>query len=231
VKEDEHIRWLVEDFLPDVGWTFFIGAEGSGKTTFALQLCDSLEKGIPFLGMKTVKAKTLYIQADSASKEWRAMLQLVLPNKGEQSKDFTIVNVPSGCLSNATYVAQLDTYINEHIQPDFIVWDSLYELAGVSINGEKALEPIFTMKLLSGEKGWLLLHHPPNEEMRAAGSRSISANASGVWFLTKNKLLIQKRRLSGKKELLISRQQDTRGGLWAAKTVESELEKKYPLMG
>lgn len=210
VREEESIIWLVDDLLPDVGWTLLIGRQGLGKSTFCLQLCDALQKGTPFLGRETKRVDCLYIQADSPTREWRAMVQSIAPD----SSAVTIVDVPTGALSNSAYVKTLNTLINDKIQPGFIVWDSLYNLAGISVNNEKILDAIQSMKLLSGNRSCLLIHHPPHDELRSAGHHSIPANASRVWLMTKKQLKIDKGRLSSLKEIRMVRQNDNRGGLW-----------------
>lgn len=228
-QEEEEIEWLVDELLPNVGWTLFVGREGSGKSTFALQLCGALQSGLPFLGRETIATETLYIQADSPSIEWREMTRKIVP----LSSGVTIVNVPVKCLSNETYVRQLDTFINTNIKPGFIVWDSLYNLTGSSINSESALEPIQTMKLLSANKPWLLIHHPPNEEMRAAGHHSISANCSRVWYLQKAELKVHKGRLSKLKGIKMQRDENTELGLWVCSDIEKRdktFEERCPIL-
>lgn len=221
--EEQHIEWLVDDLLPNVGWTFLIGAKGMGKTTFALQLCDALQEGKPFLGRKTVQANGLYIQADSPDLEWREMIRIILP----QGIGYTIVNVPAKCLSNPSYVSELDDLINDKVKPDFIVWDSLYKLTGVSINTEAILQPIFTMKALSGNRSWMLIHHPPNEELRAAGHHSGSADCSRLWLLMKSRLKIDKGRLTKTKEIKMHREDDDRGGLWVCDDDSSDDDRDF----
>lgn len=229
--EEDATVWLIPDLLPDFGWTLFIGAEGSGKTTFCLQLCQALDEGTIFLGKQTTKTKTLYIQADSSPKEWRQIIKLIAP----KGIGFTIVNVADGCLSNREYVAQLNDLINEKVKPEFVVWDSLYNLSGTSLNGEHALTPIQTMRHLCGHRPWLLIHHPPHEDLRSAGSRAIPANASRVWLLRKNKLEIAKGRLTALKEVNMHRAEDDKGGLWSVDdstaVKKAAITKKYPSLG
>lgn len=230
-KEEEQITWLVDGILPDVGWTFFIGREGSGKSTFALQLCGALQTGTPFLNRETIQTDTLYIQADSPSVEWREMTRSIVP----EDQGVTVVNVPAKCLGNKEYVKYLDELINVNVKPGFVVWDSLYNLTAIDINTERGLETIQLMKLLSGTRPWLLVHHPPQEELRAAGHHSLSANCSRVWLLTKSELKIPKGRLSKIKSVKMYRDETTELGLWVATEETGSRDKaaiqQYPFLG
>ena len=215
VQEEEKITWLIRDLLPDVGWTLLYGMRGLGKTTFAVQMCAALEAGLPFLGRETVKTSTLYIQADSLTREWREMLKRIAP----QSNGFTAIDVPASCLTNNEYVLRLKNYV-ETFKPGYVVFDSLYRLVGDNINTAKVLTFITLMNDiccfvdktgLEHHIPWMLIHHPPHHESRAAGHSSLGANNSNEWSLLKTKLKIEKGRLVSDKEILLSRDVN---GLW-----------------
>jgi len=223
LREDVQIQWLVEGLLPDVGWTLLVGKAGLGKSTFAAQLCNAVATGQPFLDRKTIKTEVLYIQADSPTDEWRQMLKRIAP-KGIW---YTGVDVPAKCLGNVDYVSRLHNMIQQ-VQPGFIVFDSLYNLTNLPINTEGVLLHINLMKQLAGNKPWLLIHHPPHNESRAAGSHAIAANCSNEWVLLRNKLKIEKGRLVKDKEILLSRDEQ---GLWIlhddAAQVQSSLGDRF----
>jgi RecA-family ATPase len=216
VQEQDNVEWLVEGLLPNVGWTLLYGTRGLGKTTFAMQLCDSLQRGVSFLSRKVKKASILYIQADSLADEWKAMLKRIAP----QSEAFTCVEVPSKCLGNPEYVNRLSGYV-ERFKPDFLVWDSLYNLSAWQINTEQVQLAINTMDTICNGKPWLVIHHPPHEGMRAAGHHSIGSKCSNEWALTKNKLRIEKGRLVKDKEIPLSRDEN---GLWEMYTDDEDFK-------
>lgn len=217
VQEPATVSWIVTDLLPDVGWTLFVGTQGIGKSTFAIQLCDALQSGTQFMGKETKQTNVLFIQADSQPDEWREMLRRIAP----KSHGWTMVDIAVKALDNPSYVQSIAGLIAK-ISPGFIVFDSLYNLTGKSINTVAALEPIQVMKTLAGLVPWLLIHHPPQGENRAAGHHSISANCSTLWILLNKKLKVEKCRLSGIKEVSMSR---TPEGLWQAK---EQVKLAYP---
>ena len=227
-QEEEHIEWLIEGLLPDVGWTLFVGRQGLGKTTFAMQLCSALQEGKPFLGRKTKKCNIMYIQADSPTNEWREMLKRIAP----KSKGITVVDVPAKCLDNIVYVDNIKRAV-ELYNPDFLVFDSLYNLTGQNINNAtQALIPLETMKTIANTNGsykpWMLIHHPPQEQNRAAGAHSIGANCSNEWILLKTKLKIEKGRLVATKEIRLRRDES---GLWEEKKGDDGTESAFTALG
>ena len=209
LQEDEHIEWIIDSLLPNIGWTLLVGKQGLGKSTFAAQMCAGIQLGVPFLGRKTLQRDILYIQADSPTIEWREMLKRIAP----RSLGWTMVDVPAKCLGNPAYVASI-TNLVEKVKPGFIVFDSLYNLTSVPINSESVLVPINTMKTIAGTVPWLLIHHPPHAETRAAGHHSVAANCSNEWHLLRNKLKVEKGRLVKDTELLLSRDDK---GLWTSR--------------
>jgi AAA domain len=64
------VDWLVEELISPGGWTFLIGDPKVGKSIWTIQLCDALQKGADFLGMKTSQRNCLYLQSDAGTIEW-----------------------------------------------------------------------------------------------------------------------------------------------------------------
>jgi len=206
-SEKDTSTWLVSDLLPDTGWTLLHAPAGAGKTTFALQLCDALESGSVFLGRDTVKTRILYIQADSTANEFREITKRVIPH----SKGWTMVNVPNQCLSNPGYTLALQE-LTAKVKAKFVVFDSLYNLSSGNINTDKILVDINMLKQIVGvETPWLMIHHQPHDQSRAAGHNSLEGNCSNNWCLLQNKLRIDKGRLVKEKQVLLDRDGN---GLW-----------------
>jgi len=219
VKEKQHVSWLIEGLLPDTGWTLFVGKPGIGKSTFAAQFCNAMAKGVPFLERKTIKTEVLFLQADSPTDEWREMLKRIAPT----GIWYTMVDVPNKCLGNPEYVTAIKGLI-ERVNPGYVVFDSLYSLTAWPINTEAVLMPVGICKQLCGNIPWMLIHHPPQNESRAAGHHSLAANCSSEWVLLKNKLKIEKGRLVKDKEVLLSRDED---GLWVAREEDEAVQSAY----
>lgn len=207
IAEKETVNWLVDGLLPDVGWTLFYGQKGIGKTTFAMQLCCAMEQGLPFFERKTIKTNILYFQADSVTMEWREIVKRIAP-KGNTG--FTGVDVPDKCFGNNRYIDIMEGFIDK-LKPGYVVFDSLYNMTNISINTEGILGTINRMKEICKGIPWMLIHHPPHGENRAAGHNSLGANCSNEWALTKTKLIVAKGRIVELKELSIKRAKD---GLW-----------------
>jgi RecA-family ATPase len=214
LEEKEEVHWLVEGLLPDVGWTLFCGKAGIGKTTFAIQMCEAIQSGKPFLERVTKKTRILFIQADSPAIEWRDILKRV----SAKNDGFTVVDVEDKCLGMSSHIQALDNFISV-VKPGFVVWDSLYKLASEDINNPKILQSIDKMNKLCSGIPWMLIHHPPHDTDRAAGSSSLGANASNAWYLLQSKLRIDKSRLTAEREVLIQRGKND-GGLWALHKVK-----------
>ena len=207
IDEVDTIEWLIDKLLPNVGWTLLYGQQGLGKTTLAMQMCAALQQGTDFLGRQVKQTNILYIQADSVVAEWRAMLKRIAP----KCKGHTVVDVPSKCLGSPECVVWLRNAVVK-INPGFVVFDSLYNLTAWPISTDNGiLTCVNFMKDIASGKPWLLIHHPPHAENRAAGHHSLAANCSNEWSLLKTKLKIEKGRLVSDKEILITR--DTEG-LW-----------------
>jgi RecA-family ATPase len=215
LEEKEDVHWLVEGLLPDIGWTLFCGAEGIGKSTFAIQMCDAMQSGASFLDRKTKKTRILYVQADSKAIEWRAILERVSP----KNDGFTVVDVEQGCLGDSSAVAALRNFVSV-IKPGFVVWDSLYNLASEDINNPKVLRNIETINRICLSLPWMVIHHPPHGESRGAGTRALAANCSNSWYLLQTKLRIDKARLVAEKEVYIKRSGVEHGGTWALHRVK-----------
>lgn len=209
IQESDNVNWIVEGLLPDVGWTLFYGQKGVGKTTFAMQLCCAIQNGVDFFNRKTIQTNILYFQADSVTSEWREIVKRIAP-KGNDG--FTGVDVPDKCFGNNKYIEDMRRFIeNPVVNPGFVVFDSLYNMTNISINTEGILTIINRMKEICGKLPWMLIHHPPHGENRAAGHNSLGANCSNEWALTKTKLMIAKGRIVELKEIPIKRGTN---GLW-----------------
>lgn len=227
-NEDEYVDWLVEGLIPNTGWATLTGAEGVGKTRFALQLCAALEQGILFLNMPTKKTRCLYVQVDSPTKEWREIIRVVAP----KSNSITVVDVPEFWLAQPRCIEWFAKTIQQ-VKPGYVVFDSLYRIAP-DINNASAIGPMLAqlkvlLKIGEIDVPWLMLHHPPQNESRAAGSKSITGNASINFFLEPTQLKVTKGRLIGKLTLALEMNRQGLWGLYNSDGVDDDdIELKSP---
>lgn len=209
IQEEESIDWLIAGLLPNVGWTMLVGEKGVGKTTFALQMCKSLQEGTDFLGREVIKTKILYVQADSLTSEWREIVK----STGVRNTGLTIVDVPMGCMDNPIYVEYISNAVKQtHV--GFVVFDSFYKMTNVSINTEKVLQPLQRMKAVCHGNPWAMLHHPSKADSNdGSGHNSISGDCSNLWVLFRNRLAVKKARLRSQENIDLERE----GKLWKVK--------------
>lgn len=202
VQERVKVEWLVENLLPSVGWTLFHGTHGYGKSTFALQMCDALQQGLPFLGRDTKQTNIMFVQADSDIDEWHAICTRVAPS----CKSWTVLDAPERALGNPRYVETMVMY-TKRLKPGLIIFDSLYNLCAspTRINTGEILLDINQMKAIANGVPWILIHHPTKDSNRASGHNSLEANCSNEWSMLKDKLVIQKGRLVADKEIKLIR--------------------------
>ena len=216
LHEKHNVTWLIDGLLPDVGMTLFYGLPGVGKSTFAAQLCAALHTGSDFLGRKVQKTSIMFVQADSLVLEWKAMLARICPD----SDGFTVVEVDERMLGNSKAIEWLAEQ-TEKYNPGYIVFDSLQKLTAWTISTDSgASMAMNAIRLITGDRPSMLIHHPPHAEFRASGHQSLTATPSNVWGLLKTKLKIDKGRLTPIKEILLSRDSN---GLWCQKPIEDSI--------
>ncbi len=79
-KRNTEVDWIVDGLLSSGGYTYLVGAPKAGKSMLCIQLCDSLQNGKPFLGMKCKKRNCLYVQTDTGRLEWQEQIRRLAPN-------------------------------------------------------------------------------------------------------------------------------------------------------
>jgi hypothetical protein len=211
LQEETRVEWLIDDLLPNVGWTLFYAPAKTGKSTFAAQMCLALQDGTPFLGRKTRKTSVMYVQADSIALEWKEMLRRIAPNG---SDGFTAIDVPERVLGIPTEALWLKQAVQMY-NPGYIVFDSLYKLTAWPINNDNGIQ-LATAQLLAiaDDRPFMLIHHPPHESSRPAGHNSLGASASYIWALLRTMLKMEGGRLTKEEKILLKRDEN---GLWQVK--------------
>lgn len=80
--EPEARQWILPDYIPAGEITLFTGPGGAGKSLFAQQMATCLAGAVPFLGMATTGAKTLYVTAEDDNNELHRRQRNILRSIG-----------------------------------------------------------------------------------------------------------------------------------------------------
>lgn len=222
-QEETHLSWLIKDLLIDHGWTYLVGAPGSGKSFLCLQICNALQDGLPFLGMETSQRNCLYIQADETQGEWQAQIRKV----AENSSAWTMYNVPGGILDSKTEVKEIHELVwgkhpkTKHLDLKFgfIVFDSLTALSNWDANTNQIMKAHEAMQFIctDGEEKipYLLIHHPSKTLSRGtnagAGYGGLARVCSVMLTLSHNVLRLEKGRTVPGRDIAMNRLEN---GLW-----------------
>lgn len=74
LKKFEEPKYLWDNILPDSGLAVMAASKASGKTMILLQLADAISKGRPFLGVRTTKTKTLFLELELSERRTQQRL-------------------------------------------------------------------------------------------------------------------------------------------------------------
>src|SRR5262245_4151414 len=195
---DIPVDWIVEKFISPGGWTFLVGEAKTGKSIWSIQLCEALQEGKPFLGMRTSQRDCLYVQADAGLLEWQVQVQCYAPS----SKAWTAHQMKAGWLDQAEQRRRIHeliwgTYseeaysareIEDLIQMrggkpfNFVVFDCLHAITTRDINppgnANKIVAELNQIVSLGEEKVPFLLIHHPNGQV----TRGRTAGSGSKWF-------------------------------------------------
>ncbi len=221
-KSSIKVDWIVEDFISPGGWTFLVGETKTGKSMLMIQLCNALQTGTPFLGMKTRKSNCLYIQADAALIEWKVQIERLAP----ESMAWTAHQIERGFLDNSSERERLYQLVwGEYSESspmykvlggkpfDFVIFDCLHAITNGDLNTKTAMSQVLkhleeiTTRVSQDEKGenvieevhYLLVHHPNAMVKRGAVAGSGHKGFSDA-CTTKLTLGSTERSYSSKKE-------------------------------
>lgn len=198
-------NWIVENLISPGGWSFLVGQTKVGKSTLIIQLCEALQKGKDFLGLKTTQQNCLYVQADAALMEWSRQLKAY----ADKSSAWTAHQYPRGFLDKELERKRLHeivygTYTKE-IQGEaryaalsrvlkgepftFVVFDCLQAITNRDLNKVDSagvvlgfLDDIVTRKVEEEIERvhYLLIHHPSKSQKRGADSGAGSSSFSNL---------------------------------------------------
>lgn len=184
--------WIIDHFLPGDGWTLLHGAAKTGKSTLAYQLAKALATHTPFLQPQW-KAdrpyKVVYLQADASATEWQEFL------KDESAPVGQVTDLDFGCFYWPTPHNQIKEALAK-LEAEVVVIDSAYKIKGgdQDLNEGKGVTNLLTNIHKAYDGPYVLIHHsrkqgvaqPRDAIESAAGHHTLTANASAIWYLTRN---------------------------------------------
>lgn len=127
-KELPPIKWIVEELVPE-GLTLVAAPPKSGKSWWALDLCMSHVRGLPFLGRQTIKGNALYIALEDSDRRIQSRTKELMRAGGDEPAGFMCVNhiEPIG----HGFEERLDMHVEKH-SPSLIIIDTLEKIRPLS---------------------------------------------------------------------------------------------------
>jgi len=155
-KKDVKIEYVVDGLIPKGFITLLYAPSGLGKSTLATQICQAVQDGVPFLGLKTQQGPAFYIDYENPQSTIVERLKKI---DGENS--FQLWH-----LGDETTPPQLDNVENRDmllgLQPGtLVVIDSLKACNNLDENVASSMKPLFDFLKILRERGLtiILLHH------------------------------------------------------------------------
>ncbi len=192
--ESEEIGWVVHSLIPARGITIIAGEAGSGKTWLALALARALTFGDDFLGRRTQKSKTLYLDRENPLSIVRDRLQVLFGGPSEFR--------PWGlwCSDEPPMIG--DPRLLEFAQKgSVLVIDSMIRFHSADENSATQMAPVMSSlrELATVGASIVVLHHKPKGETSSyRGSSDIVAGADAAFALVKRDGLLELRTIKNR---------------------------------
>lgn len=220
------INWIIDQQLPHPGIVLLSGPPKSGKSFLAFDLARSVGQGIPFLGWKTRKSKTLYLQFDTSELIWRQRLSRMKASGHDLSGDVYTVHpddlpIPINIV-NPEHQKWLREVVNQ-CNPELTVIDVFREIHNADENDSTAMKVVgdIVTSIFRG-RSLVLVHHSkkipddifePDPASVARGSSYLTGKVDALWLLFRNRLHIQNRITEPQKIELVQ----SSCGVWSPK--------------
>lgn len=169
--------WILENVIPSSGIHLLSGEVSSGKTMFAVNLCKAIEDGETFLGLKTKKAKILYISTEMNSADMK--------QRFKSSEIKNISNITLDC-NNEIDSSNLIYKVKDY---DFIIFDIIAQYVNKKNIDNNSYLDVYNIfdEIRENEnlknKSWLLLTHL-NKKGKTMGTTAFEAAADTRIVLT-----------------------------------------------
>jgi len=214
-------KFIYDGILPSVGVTIFSALSGVGKTISSFDLAASLIYNQTFLGIPSniENRKTIFVNSTGEMSDSEMLEAFVKRGIGKNTDKYKVI-----LDWDMTQWEDLENTVKEE-RPQLIILDSFRGITAhlnFDENNKDAAKPVRKLQELCNkyQLACILIHHDRKSEdstnkiSKTAGNISITASASCVWNLSKNKddtlnFEITKIRNSKNKKFVIKLNEDT----------------------
>lgn len=194
-KEFDPTTYIVDKVLPQ-GLSILAAPPKAKKSWFALDLCLSVSKGLPFLGFETKKSGCLYLALEDGEKRLKERIEKLLNNAIAPSNFNFTTEIPG--LSSGL-IDYLDLYIIEHPDTKLIIIDTLQKVRENAYGSQNVYagdyKDMSAIKNLADKYNLciLLIHHlrksrdDSDSFNMISGSTAIPGAVDTAYVFTKNK--------------------------------------------
>lgn len=188
------LQYVVDGLLPE-GLALLIAPPKYGKSWFALQLCVSVARGVPFLGFQTAPGTVLYLALEDNERRLKDRQEAFL--SGSTAPENFFMAVTSAIIGDGLE-AQLAEFIEQHKDTRLIVVDVLAKIRPISGRGNvnayySDYQDMAPLKALADKYhiAVLVLHHYRKSQddsdflNNASGSNGIAGSADTILGINK----------------------------------------------
>jgi RecA-family ATPase len=191
MADPKRMTWVVENWIPRQGHTFFSGRGGVGKSTMCLQLAVSIAAGRPWFGMGVTPMPTLVVACEDTQDEVHRRLHVIMNTPEYAGIDYkeTPLHVWSRVGFNnivavikdgegvrpGKYHDELETHLKSMPEgPKFVVLDTIPDVFFGNENDRCSVNAFVKQILGRWEKlynvTFLCTAHPPKSGAEFSGS-------------------------------------------------------------
>jgi hypothetical protein len=141
-EPEERVDWLVDDLLPESGFSLLVAKPKVGKTTLARFLALCVAQGTPFLGRTVMQGPVIYL----ALEEKRSEVRRHFRDMGATGDEDIYVYAAAAPADGFEKVRKA----TERLKPALVIIDPLFKMTRVKDGNDyaqmtQALEPILVM--------------------------------------------------------------------------------------
>lgn len=171
-EPEDAVQWLVDELLPESGFSLLVAKPKVGKTTLARNLALCVAQGLDFLGCKTQQGPVIYL----ALEEKRSEVRKHFKDMGALGKEEIYVYVASAPADGLQQVRAAA----ERLKPVLIIIDPLFRLTRVKDSNDyaqvtQALEPLLV--LARETRAHVLCAHHAGKGNREGGDSILGSTA------------------------------------------------------